>query len=220
MNWWRQQSRAIQAGIGCGAILLVCMLCGIIGSVTSNRTAGTSATSAPAVPTVAAVAATAIPARATATPRPATATAVPPTATTGPAPLSTDEEAYTERINRQSQTFRDLFRDFGELNQRLSQNGQLINDRAWTREIGVTLGLMRVETENARQMDAPPRFATAHTTYLQAIEKVDDMTHLYADGLDERNPTKVRQSIDAMNEGARLLQQAADEMRTARNQTN
>src|SRR5260221_94208 len=92
LNWFTSKSRAVQAGIGCGALILVCGVCSLAVAATSNNSNNTPGTGAAASST------------STPTLTGPTATARPPTATPKPKAWVTVQH-FTGSDTQQTPTF-------------------------------------------------------------------------------------------------------------------
>ncbi len=180
--------------IGCGALLLLCMVCWAC----SAALQATGIIKPPPTPT-----ATAIP----------TDTAVPPTEEPRPTPTEAPTEDPTAEASRKavdgyvdwaSEQFTGIGEAAGTLGERFGELGEdptVLLDKDWRLQTGVMLGVLKVYAQELQQReDVPPEAADIHARITGVAAKLDRAATLYAQGLDNVDANTLGQAVQLIGE--------------------
>jgi hypothetical protein len=140
-----------------------------------------------------------------------------PTPTPAPAPtptagLSSDELAYVTTIHRQATTMHGSMSRFRLLAGQVPTNPSILLDPNWRVKAAAELAIWKATYEQAKGLTPPPRFAAMHDTYLRALEQFSLAADDIAYGIDHLDADRINAGTSKLEEGARLLEEAAQQM--------
>lgn len=122
--------------------------------------------------------------------------------------LTTAEQAYANAVADQAMSVGKALTQFGEL----LQNPQY-GDDAWTLQVATQLVIIQTVYDQAMELDPPSSMAEIHLKYTQGMKAYNDMTYLFARGVDELDLNLIDQAVTKMETGIRLINEATELMR-------
>lgn len=176
---------------------------------TPQPTFTTEPTSTPVPPTMTPIPATSTPNPPTATPLPPTATPVPPTATPEPPTatpiptLTSDEQAYVDKVVETSDYLSDSFERFTEL----VQDPKLL-DADWNEDMTSQLIAWMNAYNDFNLTEPPEKFSEFHEVWLDGLKHYRDAAVMINDGMSRLDGATVAQARPLMDEGTALIGQA------------
>lgn len=148
----------------------------------------------------------------------ATATPLP---TPTPAPTNTTpvlgvrENLYVIRVDGIVDGYDFTLRKIDDLINQADGDVALLKDRAWIVEMTTAITLLRSTGDEARALTAPPLFADAHATLLEAATAFTDAADLLAEGVDQLDTDRLDQAFAQITTGSNLLTRAQDAVEAA-----
>ncbi len=173
----------------------------------ASPTLAATATSIPATKTPAPSAA----ARPTRTPR--------PTATVEPTPanqLTVEELAYVHEVGTLDTRTAGHLRDFTEQSTKAGDDPTLIFDSDWIKDTALVLVALKADAQAFRDIDAPEKFTLAHSYLYAGADHLDRSVDLFAKGVDDRDASKLSESVKEMNAVTDSMGKATEEINRIR----
>jgi len=120
--------------------------------------------------------------------------------------ITVSEQNYLTGITKINNTVNEAFIEFTNL----IQNLQIGNDD-WTTKVAIQLVTIQTAYEEVIKINPPNSLKEAHSKYVQAMSCYNDMTYLFAQGIDNNDSELIDKATQKMLEGNELI----DEVTTA-----
>ena len=169
-------------GIGCAALLGICMLFGFIGALVDSGSDGMSSID-----------------RSPNQSRPAATWA-------GSSSANISSTVYKSAVLSQADALGVSMGRFAVL----AQDPQFFSG-TWKVEIATELAIWRATYRDALSMSTPSGYDAFHRKYVAALAKFDAAATKVADGIDSNDPDLIEDASADMDEGTRLIDEAMDE---------
>jgi len=114
--------------------------------------------------------------------------------------LTVSEQNYFTGLTKNSNTVSEALTEFGNL----TQNPQIGNDD-WTVKVAIQLVTIQTAYEEVIKMNPPNSLREIHNEYVQAISCYNDMTYLFAQGIDNNDPELIGKATQKIEEGTELI---------------
>lgn len=132
-----------------------------------------------------------------------TPTAPTPAPNSGVETITASEQNYLTELGENNNTVGEALTELGNL----TQNPQIGNDE-WTVEVVIQFVTIQIAYKEATEMSPPNSLREVHNKYVQAISCFNDMTYLFAQGIDNNDSELIDEAIQKLEEGSELMDEA------------
>jgi hypothetical protein len=119
-----------------------------------------------------------------------------------------EEQRYLTAIQDQTQRMRYSLQRVQDLTKRMQKEPGLLFGNQWRIEVAVELATWKQIRDEARALTPPPRLASFHAFYLDALEKFAEAADDFAYGIDHLNAERIRAATDKIRQTNQSLEQA------------
>ena len=151
--------------------------------------------------------------------RPAELPVVEPVATTAPAPTSTPapaadeaERSYAAAAQHLAEGYVEDLEELGELSLAVGDDPELLLDENWRFQMAARMVSISLRRDSVEALDPPPRFAVAHSRFMEAAALLDEAMDILSEGIDEIDGDKISRASMLVIEAGEIMRTATDEL--------
>lgn len=120
--------------------------------------------------------------------------------------------AYSEGMGVDLDSLTQLLEMFGEQNQKVGVNPEIMFDEDWQMDTVIILQLLDETIASIRESQPPEAFQQSHDLTMQAMDEFQFMVDNYPAAVDNLDVALMEQCVTAMTNGANFISQATEAM--------